>query len=694
VPLRSGLPEEVQMKTTYLESPLVRIPMLILLLAICALVIVALLPPRPISAQGGRGVTLKVKDGHPDTLPADGQSQTVLVVDMDPSASCWTPSWWHQPVDISGEFWMKAATSSGSVSPGSSKVASFPTEVTLTASETPGQAEVTVELSYCPPGGVGLFGECSVMPEVDTDGDGIPDTIVAWVDAHPVCTAQAAIGIDEPPAAEDVDDEEKEDLVVYIGLVPEPPVAGASLIFAADVEGQRPGETLTYEWFLDAEYVGDGPTFTWAEAAVGDHIVRVIARGQGEGREAEERRNFSVLEDVSQVPDDVEAGFHIANLGCGADITSDETLACTVNLSRDRDDIGPLTVVWLIDGATAASQSAPGNSASWGLDRPAPGEHKVEVRVTDPQTNSTRVASTTVQVRAGENPMIPPGVQLGAAAGTLVAVGTWLWWEWSRGRKAVVPATAPPVAGQGWEDWAKDAITETSTAQKVVQEVTPTRQQMEEQRPAEPPEPPGLDGLEPLRSALDTRRLMANGRQERDADAVDRQQMEGEQPAEPPEPPGLDGLELLRSLQEIDEARRLMRRGRRERDADAMDRAIAKQPEDWSYRLSRLALAIERSDLEAADVHNAKLVDLLRLVSRKGPLLQFANQAIRELEAVRSRAARTTIFRLSPDAKRCLYDYLATCYRFRSTVTGSPEDHQAHLDYRRLIRQLDSDRSR
>ena len=49
----------------------------------------------------------------------------------------------------------------GSVSPATVPNASFPEEVILTAGATPGQAVVTVEITYCPPRGVMVYGMCS-----------------------------------------------------------------------------------------------------------------------------------------------------------------------------------------------------------------------------------------------------------------------------------------------------------------------------------------------------------------------------------------------------------------------------------------------------------------------------------------------------------------------------------------------------
>jgi hypothetical protein len=110
----------------------------------------------PIDAQEGEGMTGAIKPGYPDSLPADEKSQTVLIIDIDPSASCW-----GGPLDPTGSFYMEVSTSLGSVSPETLSNPSFPEEVVLTASATPGQAVVTVEITYCPLPEVMVFGQCS-----------------------------------------------------------------------------------------------------------------------------------------------------------------------------------------------------------------------------------------------------------------------------------------------------------------------------------------------------------------------------------------------------------------------------------------------------------------------------------------------------------------------------------------------------
>jgi len=110
----------------------------------------------PIDPQEGEGMTGTIKPGYPDSLPADEKSQTVLIIDIDPNAPCW-----GGPLDPPGSFYMEVSTSLGSVSPETLSNASFPEEVVLTASATPGQAVITLEITYCPSPEVMAFGQCS-----------------------------------------------------------------------------------------------------------------------------------------------------------------------------------------------------------------------------------------------------------------------------------------------------------------------------------------------------------------------------------------------------------------------------------------------------------------------------------------------------------------------------------------------------
>jgi hypothetical protein len=237
--------------------------------------------------------------------------------------------------------------------------------------------------------------------------------------------------------------------VATIGLTPDPPVAEAALIFSANVDGQGPDETLTYQWSLDGEVMCESATCTWPAALPGAHTVQLVV--YGDGRETADSRSFDVPLAVTKVPETAPARFHIVYLDCSDDISSDETLACTVRFDRDQERLGLLNVMWLLNGAVAATESSAGDSASWGLDQPAPGDHRIEVQVSDPETGQAQANSTWTTVRPGRNAMIPPTMQVGAAAGTLTALGAWLWLEWLQNRRTIAEESASQATEEARE---------------------------------------------------------------------------------------------------------------------------------------------------------------------------------------------------------------------------------------------------
>jgi len=189
---------------------------------------------------------------------------------------------------------------------------------------------------------------------------------------------------------------------------------------------------------------------TWGEAPKGGHVVQLEVRGEGE-RIAVEVREF----DVVTLVDEETAGFRIVGLGCNSGVSSDDTLACSLGLERDegigllnvtwlacslgleRDEgIGLLNVTWLIDGVVASTDGGVDSGSDMQLGQPAPGEHVVDALVVDPVSGNAISGQTVAEVVAGQNALIPPLAQVGAAAGTLGLVGVWLWAEWLNARRA------------------------------------------------------------------------------------------------------------------------------------------------------------------------------------------------------------------------------------------------------------------
>jgi hypothetical protein len=112
--------------------------------------------PRGIHTEG-EGLIVTLKPGQPASLPADGKSQTTLIVDVDPYAACW-----GGPDVLHGHIHIMAETTLGDVFwPGSVSALELPAEVSLTAPTVAGQAVITIQGAYCPREEVIVFGVCT-----------------------------------------------------------------------------------------------------------------------------------------------------------------------------------------------------------------------------------------------------------------------------------------------------------------------------------------------------------------------------------------------------------------------------------------------------------------------------------------------------------------------------------------------------
>jgi hypothetical protein len=252
----------------------------------------------------------------------------------------------------------------------------------------------------------------------DQDDDGVPDD-------EDLCPTEWGQGDDGcPPFA------------VSLGCAPAQPVPEKSVNCGAEVAGRHVGESVEYHWYLDDSSVGTGgSSWAWSSAEAGPH--EVVVEVLGEGRTAEATLSLA----VGELVDEATAGFAITSLSCGS-ATSDEALACSVFVERRADDVGALSVSWIIDGTTAASTAigVADTTSNWSIDQPAPGTHEVQTWVADPATGYALNASVSAPVKPGKNAMIPPITQGAAAAGSLTAVGAWLWLEWMRGQRAEAEA--------------------------------------------------------------------------------------------------------------------------------------------------------------------------------------------------------------------------------------------------------------
>jgi hypothetical protein len=129
----------------------------------------------------------------------------------------------------------------------------------------------------------------------------------------------------------------------------------------------------------------------------------------------------------------------------------------------------------------------------------------------------------------------------------------------------------------------------------------------------------------------------------------------------------LDAYEMIKNLNEAD---KLMDKGRQERDPAAMDQAIQRRPGDWTYRVSRAALALEQGDWATYEQQTGAAA---QTVGERGiDPLWYANQNIGDLEPVRDKLAASGW----PDKEQCIQvnQALATHYSQRSALTGSAED--------------------
>jgi hypothetical protein len=134
-------------------------------------------------------------------------------------------------------------------------------------------------------------------------------------------------------------------------------------------------------------------------------------------------------------------------------------------------------------------------------------------------------------------------------------------------------------------------------------------------------------------------------------------------------------LDAYDVVSDINEADKLMEEGRLYRDPAKMDQAIALRPDDWTYRSSRAALALDAGDMDTYQTHataHFRLTD----GGKVDPLWE-ANDTIKNFEKVEQRAFVSGW----KSAEQCiaLYHELAYGYQERLRYTKSDED-RAKLD--------------
>ena len=183
----------------FFNSPLLHFcnrSILALILASGLLLISPLMGTKPVHSQSS-GVQIWVPDGHPTELPADSQSETMVIVDY---SSCS----FGAPTDSSGNYTLSVNTSKGQIDPSFSTSmdgGAFPPVLTLTAGSSPGVATIDVIVSYCPADAVVLMGVCSDPTYMDAECTGSMTFTFLEEDSAEENQEPAAV----PPAPSDQD---------------------------------------------------------------------------------------------------------------------------------------------------------------------------------------------------------------------------------------------------------------------------------------------------------------------------------------------------------------------------------------------------------------------------------------------------------------------------------------------------------
>ncbi|MEA3349680.1 MAG: hypothetical protein U9Q82_03575 [Chloroflexota bacterium] len=167
--------------------------------------------------------------------------------------------------------------------------------------------------------------------------------------------------------------------------------------------------------------------------------LSIPRKGQPQQEEAPNtpQEELPQLEEAPALSDNLDAPFSI-NTGCDASIASGQDIDCNLSIQRENDDIGLLTVIWIMDGYVASEEQVLGDYSFFHFPNPPPGTHTVQVQVIDSQGN-VRVAAVDVKVGGFASPdeapdKIPPGAQTAAAVGTTALIAAWLWAEWMQAK--------------------------------------------------------------------------------------------------------------------------------------------------------------------------------------------------------------------------------------------------------------------
>ncbi|MES0344528.1 MAG: hypothetical protein ABUK16_10490, partial [Anaerolineales bacterium] len=274
--------------------------------------------------DGEGGVILGVKPGSPDRVEPDGQSQTLISVDIDPSAACWGGA-----PDLSGLFYIEAETSLGFIGP-RSVILPIPGELTFTAGTNSGQAQIHAVVHYCPPGGVMVFGVCTDQASLNR-----------------VCEGRTVVGVGESagitrPDEESTnpDDRREVEFRVDLGCQPGKPMQDDAVTCSVDIQGASEGEVFEYSWYLDfvSTDTGSSSQWSWDKAEKGVHDIGVVVVGEDHHGEADLALEVEALGDL------------VATIGLVPDPpVKDKSFTFTAVLEGQKKD-EVISYAWALDG--------------------------------------------------------------------------------------------------------------------------------------------------------------------------------------------------------------------------------------------------------------------------------------------------------------------------------------------------------
>jgi membrane protein CcdC involved in cytochrome C biogenesis len=212
----------------------------------------------------------------------------------------------------------------------------------------------------------------------DQDDDGVPDD-------EDRCPTEWGSGDDGCP-----------EFAAAVNCAPARPMPEESVTCGVRLSGKHVGETFVYEWYVDGGNVQSGATASWTWAKPTEGVHEVLVDVTGEGRSATGSYGLDV---TGGIVDAETAGFSLSAIGCNSGITGDEILGCSATIARSRDDVGMLSVTWILDGQPIATEATEGSSTGWSLDGPPAGDHVVQVVAVDPVTNLGQAGSVVINIR-------------------------------------------------------------------------------------------------------------------------------------------------------------------------------------------------------------------------------------------------------------------------------------------------------